>query len=187
MQQRVLKKIILIVFCVFIIAVTLFFIMNYRYEAILEKAFKAGESAEFSGYRNFSVKEGPVTYFYKLGIADVKFVKYEIVVEEPDVEVKKGELIVSVQNRDKNGKQIEGSYHDKRVVIEEDGTEKAMYSGMFFISNRNFDKSSLVTTGWIDAEQKAIEAYESVTGYVPVEELKQYYNRALTICNQLNE
>ena len=90
-------------------------------------------------------------------------------------------------SRDKNGKQIEGSYHDKRVVIEEDGTEKAMYSGMFFISNRNFDRSSLVTTGWIDAEQKAIEAYEAVTGYVPIEELKQYYNRALEIRNQLND
>ena len=187
MQQRVLKKIILIVFCIFIIAVTLFFIMNYRYEAILEKTYKAGEPAEFSGYRNFSVKEGAVTYFYKLEIADVKFVKYEIVVEEPDREVKEGEITVSVRNKDKKGNRIVGRYDDTRVVIEEDGTEKYMYSGMSFISNRNFDRSSLYTKGLLDAEHKAIEAYEAVTGYVPIEELKRYYNRALEIRDQLND
>ena len=58
---------------------------------------------------------------------------------------------------------------------------------MFFVCNDNFDRESLVTKGWIDAEQKAIDAYEIVTGYVPIEDLKQYYNRALEICNQLNE
>lgn len=187
MPQKVLKKIICIVFFAFIIAVAIYFFINYKKEMITEKANKAGESVEFSGYKNFSIKEGAITYFYTLGIAKVKFIKYEIVVEEPDKKVKKGELTVSVQNKDKDGKQIEGSYDDTRTLIADDGTEKNMHSGMFFICNNNFDRSSLVTTGWIDAEQKAIEAYESVTGYVPVEELKQYYNRALTICNQLNE
>ncbi len=186
MQQRLLKKIICIAFCAFIIVVTVFFRMSHKKEMIIEKANKAGLSVEFSGPKIFFIKEGPVTYCYDLKMSGVKFIKYDISVEESGVKVKEGDLIVSIKRRDHDN-EIQGSYDDSRIVVTDDGTEKVLFSSMFFVCNDNLDRESLVTKGWIDAEQKAIDAYEIVTGYVPIEELKQYYNRALEICNQLNE
>lgn len=185
MQRKILGKIILIVIGILFIVVTIFFVMSHKKEMIIEKANKAGLNVEFSGPKIFFIKEGPVTYCYDLEISGVKFIKYDISVEESGVKVKEGNLIVSIK-RHKHENEIQGSYDDSRKVITDDGTEKALFSSMFFVCNANFDRVSLVTKGWIDAEQKAIEAYESVTGYVPIEELKQYYKRAMDICDQLN-
>jgi len=185
MQRKILGKIILIVIGILFIVVTIFFVMSHKKEMIIEKANKAGLNVEFSGPKIFFIKEGPVTYCYDLEISGVKFNKYDISVEESGVKVKEGNLIVSIK-RNKHENEIQGSYDDSRKVITDDGTEKALFSSMFFVCNDNFDRASLVTKGWIDAEQKAIDAYEIVTGYVPIEELKQYYKRAMDICDQLN-
>ena len=186
MQRRILGKFLLIAICILFIMVTIFFVMSHKKEMIIEKVNKAGLNVEFSGDKIFYIKEGPVTYWYDLEISGVKFIKYDIFVEESGVKIKEGDLIVSIKRRDHDN-EIQGSYDDSRIVVTDDGTEKVLFSSMFFVCNDNFDRESLVTKGWIDAEQKAIDAYEIVTGYVPIEDLKQYYNRALEICNQLNE
>ena len=187
MQRKILGKIFLIVICILFIAVTIFLRMSHKKEMVIEKVNKVGLSVEFSGPKIFFIKEGPVTYCYDLKMSGVKFIKYDISVEESGVKVKEGNLIVSIKKGRKHENEIQGSYDDSRIVVTDDGTEKVSFSSMFFVCNDNFDRESLVTKGWIDAEQKAIDAYEIVTGYVPIEELKQYYNRALEICNQLNE
>ncbi|MBR4356935.1 MAG: hypothetical protein IKQ00_03335 [Butyrivibrio sp.] len=185
MQRKILNRIVIIVICIGIVTMTIFFWGSYKKEKIIKKANEAGVNIEFSGSKIFCIKEGAVTYYYNLGISEVDFIKYDISVEEPGIKVKEGDLIVSIKKRHNN--EIQGSYDDSRIVLKEDGSEKLSFSSMFFVCNDNFDRSSLVTTGWIDAEQKAIDAYEIVIGYVPIENLKQYYNRALTLCNQLNE
>lgn len=186
MQRKILGKIILIVIGILFIVVTIFFVMSHKKEMIIEKANKAGLNVEFSGPKIFFIKEGPVTYCYDLEISGVKFNKYDISVEESGVKVKEGELIVSIKRKNKDGSQIKGRFHDTRIVIDDEGNEEILYSSMSFRCNSNFDRSSLVLSGVLDAAQKAIEAYENVTGYVPIEELKQYYKRAMDICNQLN-
>ena len=59
---------------------------------------------------------------------------------------------------------------------------------MFFISNTDFDKESFVINSFVpDAEQKTLEAYDTIMEYSSVDELKEKYNQALAICDQLNE
>lgn len=185
MRQIIIKRIFCIVICILIASMTIFFWISHRKKMIIDRSNAVGVHIEFSGPKTFFIKEGAVTYYYNLGISEVDFIKYDISVEEPGIKVKEGDLIVSIKKRHNN--EIQGSYDDSRIVLKEDGSEKLSFSSMFFVCNDNFDRSSLVTTGWIDAEQKAIDAYEIVIGYVPIENLKQYYNRALTLCNQLNE
>ena len=168
--------------------ITIFiWVRHNKKEVVFEKACEYGYKIEFSDSTMFHINEGAVTYYYSLGLTGINFIKYDIKIEEPGVKVKEGELIVSIKRKNKDGSQIKGRFHDTRIIIDDEGNEEILYSGMSFRCNSNFDRSSLVISGVLDAEQKAIDAYENVTGYVPIEELKQYYNRALEICNQLNE
>ncbi len=187
-QSKKIKVPLIFKICILFIVgiVILFLIRHTKKEMVLEKAREHGYSIEFSDSTMFYINEGAVTYYYSLDMSGINFIKYDIKIEEPGVKVKEGELIVSIKRKNKDGSQIKGRFHDTRIVIDDEGNEEILYSSMSFRCNSNFDRSSLVLSGVLDAEQKAIEAYENVTGYVPIEELKQYYNHALTICDQLN-
>ena len=187
MRQIIIKRIFCIVICILIASMTIFFWISHRKKMIIDRSNAVGVHIEFSGPKTFFIKEGPVTYCYDMSISGVKFVRYYISVDEPGVKVKKGEVIVNIQPEGNNHNLVRGSYDDTRIVIADDGKEEPLYSGSFFVCNDEFEESSLVFTGMLDAEQDTIDAYNHVSKLVPVEKLKQYYNRALTLCNQLNE
>ena len=187
MRQILIKRFFCIVICILIASITIFFWISHKKEQIIDRSNAIGVSVEFSGPKTFFIKEDSVTYCYDMSISGVKFVRYYISVDEPGVNVKKGEVIVNIQPEGKNQNLVRGSYDDTRIVITDDGKEEPLYSGSFFVCNNEFEESSLVFTGVLDAEQDTIDAYNRVSKLVPVEDLKQYYNRALTLCNQLNE
>ncbi len=154
-------------------------------EKAIDNASKNGYNAEFIEKKKFFIEDNEVKYYFLIDASGVCFDECEFEVQEDGVKVKDGALLISIRHKDNNN--ISVRYDDTRIILLDDGTEKAMYSGMFFISNTDFDKESFVINSFVpDAEQKALEAYNTIMKYTSADKLKKEYNQALAICKLLN-
>ncbi|RKM55282.1 hypothetical protein D6853_11220 [Butyrivibrio sp. X503] len=152
---------------------------------------KISKNAENNGYtlnnqneKILYIEKGGALYYYEVGVFDIHFDKCVIPVKEEDVEVKKGkaEVIISEENKNK----VRVTVHDSRVLINDDGSEEEQYAVTYYICDKKFDSSSIESKTMIDSDVKAKKAYKHVERFLTTEELKDYYNKALTIRDQLN-
>lgn len=159
-------------------------------EKAIENGTKDGYHLEFIDMEYtedevFCIEEGGVKYYYSILESGVTFYECKFLVVEEGVEVKEGELTISIADR-RDGN-LDVGYRDHRAIVLEDGTEKRHYNSGGFVSNTDFDKDSRVINNFvIDAELKSIQGYETIMKYSSVEELKGYYQKALLICDKLN-
>lgn len=154
-------------------------------EKAISNAQKYCYTIEFTDEKEFCIKKDDVNYYFRIDTSGVCFDECEFEVQEEGVKVKEGAILISIRHKDNNNLSVR--YDDTRIVLLDDGTEEAMYSGMSFISNTDFDKESFVINSFVpDAEQKALEAYDTIMEYTSVDKLKKQYNQALAICDQLN-
>ena len=155
-------------------------------EKAIDNMKQNGYSSEFIEEKKFYIENNGVKYYFLIDDSGVVFDSCEFFVEEENVAVKEGTIEITITDfRDGT---VNTFYHDTRVKVLSDGTEEKNYSTGNFTSNKEFDKSSLVINSFVpDAEQKALEAYDTIMEYTSVDKLKEQYNQALAICNQLNE
>lgn len=152
----------------------------------VNNAQKYGYAIEFTDEKTFCMKKDDVKYSFCIDVSGICFDCCEFAVEEENVTVKKGTVILTIT--DLGDGNVDVDYDDTRVIIADDGTEEPMFSGSYFISNTDFDKESLVIQPQIiDDKQKSIDAYDKIMRFITVDELKEQYNKALAICKQLNE
>ena len=155
-------------------------------EKAIANASKNGYSTEFVDDKTFRINKDETTYQFRIDASGVCPDRCIFFVEEENVSVKKGNIEITITDLDDGN--ISVSYDDTRVVINDDGTEELMYSCSYFISNTDFDIDSLVINPHIiDDKQKSINTYNIIMKYLTVDELKEQYNKALAICEQLNE
>ena len=155
-------------------------------EKAISNAKNYGYTIEFTDEKTFCMKKDEVKYSFCIDTSGVRFDYCEFYVEEENVNVKEGDVILKI--KDIGNDEIEVRYDDTRIVILDDGTEELMFSGADFVSNLDFDKESLIIDpNKIDDKQKSLDAYTWIMKFVTVDDLKEHYNKALAICNQLNE
>ncbi len=152
--------------------------------SIKEKAKENGYDLESVDNRTVCVEDGDAKYYYNIWIFGVNFDRCEIKVEEEGVEVKKGEAIISIENENRN--KVRVTVHDSRVLINSDGSEEEQYTVTYYICDKKFDASSIESKTMIDSDAKAEKAYKHVERFLTTEELKDYYDKALTIRDRLN-
>ena len=154
--------------------------------AIIENAKNYGYTIEFTDEKTFCMKKDEVKYSFCIDTSGVTFDYCEFYVEEENVNVKEGDVVLKI--KDMGNGEIKVRYDDTRIVILDDGTEEGKFSGSFFISNTEFSKDSLVDPdNLIDGEHKVKKAYDKIMRLTTIDNLKEHYNKALAICNQLNE
>lgn len=155
-------------------------------EKAISNAKNYGYTIEFTDEKTFCMKKDGVKYSFCIDASGVRFDYCEFYVEEENVNVKEGDVVLKI--KDIGNDEIKVRYDDTRIVILDDGTEEGKFSGSFFISNTEFDKDSLVIdANKIDDKQKSLDAYTWIMKFVTVDDLKEHYNNALAIRNQLNE
>lgn len=155
-------------------------------EKAINNAKKYGYSIEFTDEDTFSMEEAQVKYSFRIDVSGICFDRCTFAVEEENVTVKEGTVMLTI--KDLGNGNVDVDYDDSRILLSEDGTEELMFSGADFISNSDFDKETLVIDpNKIDDRQKSLDAYTWVMKFVTVDNLKEQYNKALIICNQLNE
>lgn len=196
MKKNNSKKALFIIFTIAIFLVSIVLVAIHLYQDIIERQKelvidKAFVNAEKRGYhvqyveeKKLCVEENNVKYYF---IADSKkaILYYcEYPVEEEGVEVKEGEVMISILYEDEDTVSV--GYDDMRVIIQEDGTEEMMYCGGYFICNKDFEELSIKGPSIVDGYQKALDAYTWVKKFTTLEDLKDHYNKALAICEQLN-
>ncbi len=165
------------------------------FEATIEKQVKEkainnarayGYSIEFTEDKTFSMEKDETKFCFQICADGVIFDYCEFPVEEENVNVKEGDVVVCVMNEEND--KLNVSYSDSRIVLLDDGTEEPMFSASYFISNKDFDENSLTAPDTlIDGEHKVKKAYDKIMRLTTKEKLKEHYNEAITICNQLNE
>ncbi len=210
MNNKIKKMIISVTVALLFLVVTLF--CTYRYQesvkkenaieeqkaienAVIEKEIKEkaisnaknyGYTIEFTDEKTFCMKKDEVKYSFCIDTSGVRFDYCEFYVEEENVNVKEGDVVLKI--KDIGNDEIKVRYDDTRIVILDDGTEEGKFSGSFFISNTEFSKDSLVAPdNLIDGEHKVKKAYDKIMRLTTIDNLKEHYNQALAICNQLNE
>lgn len=156
-------------------------------EEVLQIANENAYSIEFIDEKNFYIEKDLARYYYSLNNSSIPFEKCDIHVQEPGVEVKEGTVTVTLEKFEKDDDKVRVGLDDSRVIVTDDGKEIRHYSGTFYIIGKNFDRDSLVISGWIDGEQKTLEAYNAVMNYLSAEDLKSYYDQAISLENQLND
>lgn len=155
-------------------------------EKTINNAKACGYSIEFTEENAFCMEKEDIEYCFQIDPAGVIFDYCEFPVEEENVNVKKGNVVICIMNEGND--KLNVSYSDSRIILLDDGTEEPMFSASYFISNADFDKESLVIQPQIiDDKQKSIDAYDKIMRFITVDELKEQYNKALAICKQLNE
>ena len=154
-------------------------------EKVLDNVSKNGYSVEFSDEKTFCFEKDDVRYFFRIDKVGVCFDNCKFAVEKENVSVKEGTVIITITNLG-DGK-VDVDYDDTRVVINDDGTEKGMFSGGYFICNDQFEDSSVEGSALIDGEQKARDSHYTITQFITMKELKDHYDQAVDICNQLNK
>lgn len=153
-------------------------------EKAISNAQKYCYTIEFTDEKEFCIEKDNVKYFYIINASEVSLYSCEFYVEE-NVSVKEGTIEITLTNFG-DGK-VHAFYHDTRVIVLDDGTEKDKSSTGHFISSKEFDKDSLVIDNFLpDAEQNARDAYDTIMKFTTVDILKAHYNDALAICEQLN-
>lgn len=155
-------------------------------EKALVNAQKSNYSIEFTDEEDFCIKKDDVEYYFRVDTSGVHLDYCEFTVEEENITVKKGTITIMIT--DLGDGMADVFYDDSRVIIQDDGTEEGMYSGGYFISNTEFDEESLTAPDTlIDGDHKVKKAYDKIMRLTTIENLKEHYNQALAICNQLNE
>lgn len=155
-------------------------------EKAISNAKYYGYSIEFIDEKTFCIKKDEVKYNFCIDTSGVKFDYCEFYVEEENVNVKEGDVLIKI--KDMGNDEIKVRYDDTRIVILDDGTEEGKFSGSYFISNTEFEKESLsAPDNLIDGEHKVKKAYNKIMHLTTIDNLKEHYNQALTICNQLNK
>lgn len=155
-------------------------------EKAISNAKYYGYSIEFIDEKTFCMKKDEVKYNFCIDTSGVKFDYCEFYVEEENVNVKEGDVLIKI--KDMGNDEIKVRYDDTRIVILDDGTEEGKFSGSYFISNTEFEKESLsAPDNLIDGEHKVKKAYNKIMHLTTIDNLKEHYNQALTICNQLNK
>ena len=156
-----------------------------------QKLDNAVANVEKKGYhvqavdgKKFYIEKDGVKYYFTPDSDGVKLYYCEYPVEEENVKVKEGEVLIKIYCKDDDTVSV--AYHDMRVIIQDDGTEEGMYCGGYFICNKDFEESSIEGSAIIDGYQKALDAYTWIKKFTTLEELKEQYNKALAICEQLN-
>ena len=194
MNMKKIKKVfalmIAAIICIFIV---LFFYIH-RETAKLQEAqvkakllFNASKKdyyLEFENEKAFCIEKDNVKYSFYITTSGVCFDECEFEVREKGVIVKNGEVSLIIRQKDDGNVLVR--YDDMRVVIRDDGTEEGMYCGGYFICNKDFEESSIEGSAIIDGYQKALDAYTWIKKFTTLEELKEQYNKALAICEQLN-
>ena len=152
----------------------------------ISNAEKYGYAIGFSDEKIIYMEKDAVKYYFRVDVSGICFYYCKFAVEEENVTLKKGTVILTIT--DLGDGNVDVDYDDSRVLISDDGTEVPMYGGGYFVSNKDFDKESFVIDPVrIDGKQKSIEAYDTIMKFITVDDLKEHYNKALSICEQLNE
>jgi len=155
-------------------------------EKAISNAQKYCYTIEFTDEKEFCIKKDDVNYYFRIDTSGTCFDRCKFAVEEENVTVKNGTVILTI--KDLGDGNVDVDYDDSRIIVLDDGTEEGMYSGGYFISNTEFDENSLVAPDTlIDGEHKVKKAYDKIMRFTTKEKLKEHYNQALAICNQLNE
>ncbi|WP_147367726.1 hypothetical protein [Butyrivibrio sp. X503] len=189
-RLKKIKIVLLIIMSITLISGAILFILKgadkREKEKILENANKNGYMIEFADDSSLFIEKQNAKFYYNVDLSGVFFDKCDILVEEKDVKVKEGDIVITI--KDKGNNFVNVSIHDSRILIKEDGTEEDHFYSTFFTSNDEFDESSLVISeAKVDDEQKSKDAYKHVMDYLTPENLKDYYNQAKDICDHLNE
>lgn len=157
---------------------------NQRIKILMEKNGNAAYKLELSDDGYVVAEKENAKYFFKIKPFSIDFTKCEIIPEDTS-EVKEGRVVVYIYNCYR-GKKVNVAYHDNRIVITDKGEEERYSVGNFDI-NTVFDESSMEPTAKIDGETKLKKSYNHITKFITLEELKEYYNTAISIRDQLNE
>ncbi len=154
-------------------------------EKAIKNAKACGYSIEFTEENAFCMEKEDIEYCFQIDPAGVIFDYCEFPVEEENVNVKKGNVVICIMNEEND--KLNVSYSDSRIILLDDGTEEPMFSASYFISNTEFDENSLTAPDTlIDGEHKVKKAYDKIMRFTTIENLKEHYNQALAICKQLN-
>lgn len=186
--MRIKKSIFAILIATIFILASIITITKVIEQGMKEKAIKNGTkygyNISFIKRNYFSVEKDGTNFFYKINTSGIDFEKCIFLAEEKGVDVKEGQVEVYIEDRSDD--KIYIWYHDSRLVIRDDKEEKYYDTGGY-ICNKNFDEASIEGDSVIDGEQKALDAYHGIMRITTIDDLKEQYNKALTICNQLNE
>ena len=93
-------------------------------ERAINNASKNGYLTEFVEKNKFCIEKDNVKYFYIINASEVSLYSCEFYVEE-NVSVKEGTIEITLTNFG-DGK-VHAFYHDTRVIVLDDGTEKVVY------------------------------------------------------------
>ena len=155
-------------------------------EKAIENASKNGHSIQFDDEKTFCFEEDGVKYSFRIEASGICFDECEYNVVEEGVEVKEGEIIITI--RDVGDDTVNVGYYDTRVIVLDDGTERDRWSIGYFISNKDYDEDSLEPNYFVpDGEFKMEQDYKKIMNFTTAEDLDEHYNKALSICEQLNE
>ena len=155
-------------------------------EKAIGNASKNGYSIQFDDEKTFCYEEDGVKYYFCIEASGICFDKCEYNVVEDGVEVKEGEIIITI--RDAGDDNVNVGYYDTRVIVLDDGTERDRWSIGYFISNKDYEENSLEPNYFVpDGEFKMEQDYKTIMKFTTVEDLDEHYNKALSICNRLNE
>ena len=154
---------------------------------IHNKADALGVYLEFIDKKSFFIDMDSSQYYYYINSSGVIFDKCVIDVFEPEVQVEDGEVNITVENfeRDKNKRRV--GIDDSRKIIDKEGKEKRHFMHCFYICGKDFSRDSIVAGEELDAKHKADKAYNAVNKYLSSEDLKSYYDQAISLENQLND
>ncbi|RKM55283.1 hypothetical protein D6853_11225 [Butyrivibrio sp. X503] len=156
--------------------------------SIKENAKENGYDLESVDDKTVCVEDGEAKYYYTVGAFGASFDRCEITVEEEGVEVKEGEIVVAISDGGKNKRRV--NVDDSRIVKSEDGKEINRCEKRSFVSDEEFEESSVESEeaddGVDDGKGNARKAYEYVKKLLSVTQLKAYYDNALIIRDRLN-
>ena len=154
---------------------------------IHNKGDALGVYLEFIDKKNFFIDMDSSQYYYYINSSGVIFDKCVIDVFEPEVQVVDGEVNITVENfeRDRNKRRVR--IDDSRKIIDKEGKEKRHFMHSFYICGKDFSRDSIVAGEELDAKHKADKAYNAVNKYLSSEDLKSYYDQAISLENQFND
>ena len=155
-------------------------------EKAVENASKNGYSMQFVEEKKLCIEKDGVKYYFCIDASGILFNECEFEVQEEGVKVKEGKVILTI--RKMNDDNIRVGYDDTRIVLLDDGTERDMWAIGYFISNKDYDEDSLEPNYFVpDGKFEMEQDYDIIMKFTTAEVLKEHYNKALSICEQLNE
>ena len=132
-----------------------------------DKASELGYSLEASG-NEYVVEDGNTKYYYKKGLFKLKFTKYEVTLDD-DVEPN-GVITATMRS----SKKVDVSMKSDRGYVS-------------FFCGTDFSDSMFSGSEFKDPLGKRKESYEDITGVMSSSELRHTYEKAMDICDELND